>query len=87
MGEGGGKVFGFQSSSILRPRLWAGKDQNGFALFVTCPGWMGSLDASLSCLFLPQTNTLMPTLSGEAGEGRQELTKKNETLDSLDPSP
>lgn len=29
----------------------------------------------------------MPAFSGEAGEGRQELTKKNETLDSLDPSP
>lgn len=88
MGEGGGKGFGFQSSQFQGQGYGHGKDQNGSALFASpvLGGWR-SIDTSLSCLFFPQASTSTPAFSGEAGEGRQELTKKNETLDSLDPSP
>lgn len=81
-----GKFLVFRVPQFQGQGYEQGTGQSGFSLFMAS-GLIGGLDASLSHLFLPHTSMPTPIFSGEAGKGRQQLTKKNETLDNSDPSP
>lgn len=84
-----GKFLVFKGPQFQGQGYRQRKVQNNHLLCLCHLSWVdGDLEASLSYLLLPQTNTLTPAFSGEASDGREaRVNKKYETLDSLDPSP
>lgn len=77
--------------SVPRPRLWGEGWKKKSAGLCISPVLNGGLQGSPPTSFLiPNSPTYSTCLWWRLllwGEGRQELTKESETLDSLDPSP